>query len=94
MGRECVGPASTVRLGWPVGSTFPYFSVRADVFGRVVVVWVGPLEMPSNHGRFGPFASGHGHKRDVVLSLDRLGREQAQWPDAFGELAAWLQFRL
>jgi hypothetical protein len=30
----------------------------------------------------------------VVLLLDRLGWEQAQRPNAFGELAAWLQFKL
>jgi hypothetical protein len=46
MGRKCVGPASAVRLGRPVGSTFTHLFVRADRFGQRVVVWVGPLEMP------------------------------------------------
>jgi hypothetical protein len=46
MGRECVGPASAVRLGRPVESTFTHLFVRADRFGQRVVVWVSPLEMP------------------------------------------------
>jgi hypothetical protein len=39
--------------------------------------------------RFGPFVSGRRHERDAVLPLDRLGWEQAQRPDAFGQLAAF-----
>jgi hypothetical protein len=46
MGRECVGPASMIRLCRSVGSTFTHLFVRADRFGQRVVVWVGPLEMP------------------------------------------------
>jgi hypothetical protein len=46
MGRECVGPASAIRLHRPVGSTFTHLFVRADVFGQRVVVWVDPLEIP------------------------------------------------
>jgi hypothetical protein len=46
MGQECIGPASTVRLCRPVGSTFTHLFVRLDVFGQRVVIWVGPLELP------------------------------------------------
>jgi hypothetical protein len=47
-----------------------------------------------NRDCFGPFASGHGHERGVVLPLDLLGREQTQRPDEFVELAVWPQFKL
>jgi hypothetical protein len=30
----------------PLGCHFPIFPIRADTFGRGVVVWVGLLEMP------------------------------------------------
>jgi hypothetical protein len=30
----------------PLGRVFPIFYVRADAFGRALVKWVGPLEMP------------------------------------------------
>jgi hypothetical protein len=46
MGRECVGPAFTVRLRWPIGSTFTQLFVRADMFEQRVVIWIGLLEMP------------------------------------------------
>jgi hypothetical protein len=37
--RVCVWVASLAER------TFTYFFIRVDVFGYVVVVWVGPLEM-------------------------------------------------
>jgi hypothetical protein len=46
------GQARTVLSVWvgPLSCGFPIFSVRADTFGREVVVWVGPLEMPLTRG--------------------------------------------
>jgi hypothetical protein len=41
MGQECVG-----HLGRPIENTFPYFIVRTNVFEYIVIIWVGPLEMP------------------------------------------------
>jgi hypothetical protein len=42
------GQARTALSVWvgPLGCGFPIFPVRADTFGRGVVIWVGPLEMP------------------------------------------------
>jgi hypothetical protein len=48
----------------------------------------------SNRGRFGPFASGRGYEKGLVLFLYRLRRQCAQQLDAFGELAAQSQFKL
>jgi hypothetical protein len=41
-GRECVGPSRAVCLGQAAGITFIQISVRADVFGQGMSVWVGP----------------------------------------------------
>jgi hypothetical protein len=45
-----------------------------------------------NRVQFGPFALSREHERGVVLPLDHLGREQAQRPDAFGQMATFFNY--
>jgi hypothetical protein len=47
--REWVDRTASVRLHRPAGVRFPHFPVCADAFGRALVEWVGPVEMPSMH---------------------------------------------